>query len=58
MALVGVTDIPEFSRTVVSSVFLHGSDWLCDQNTRIGKTTANHTMAIPVAHHWSIAIVV
>jgi hypothetical protein len=58
MALVGVTDIPEISRTVVPSAFRDSGGWLCDQNTRVVKTTANHTMTIPAAHHWMIAIII
>jgi hypothetical protein len=47
------------SRTVVPSVFRNSGGWLCDQNTReFVKMTANHTMTIPAAHHWLIAIII
>src|SRR4029077_12103519 len=58
MAVVGLTDMSEPSRTVVPGAFGKG-DRPRDQNTReIVETTANHTTAIPAAHHGLTAIVV
>src|ERR1700674_3163604 len=58
MALAGLTDISEISRSVVPGIPEEGSLAPQSEYARGIKITANHTMAIPGAHHWLAAIVV
>jgi hypothetical protein len=51
MALAGVTDIPEISRTVVPSLFRNSGGWLCDQNTH---EVSKSPQIIPWRFRWRI----